>query len=82
MDEPTEIELKLETDSQALADATLLEGEGETLLPLMKRIAELPGPLVLTQAASTAALKKDPDAICLAWLLEEVSTSVNTASHC
>jgi RHH-type proline utilization regulon transcriptional repressor/proline dehydrogenase/delta 1-pyrroline-5-carboxylate dehydrogenase len=58
----------------------LLEGEGEALLPLMKRIADLPGPLVLTQAASSQALRDDVDAYCLAWLLEEVSTSINTAA--
>jgi RHH-type proline utilization regulon transcriptional repressor/proline dehydrogenase/delta 1-pyrroline-5-carboxylate dehydrogenase len=58
----------------------LLEGEGDMLLPLMKRIADLPGPLVLTQAASSEALRDNPEAYCLAWLLEEVSTSINTAA--
>jgi RHH-type proline utilization regulon transcriptional repressor/proline dehydrogenase/delta 1-pyrroline-5-carboxylate dehydrogenase len=58
----------------------LLEGEGEALLPLTRRIADLPGPLVLTQAASSQALRDSPDAYCLAWLLEEVSTSINTAA--
>ncbi|RWX80884.1 trifunctional transcriptional regulator/proline dehydrogenase/L-glutamate gamma-semialdehyde dehydrogenase [Neorhizobium lilium] len=58
----------------------LLEGEGDTLLSVMQRIASLPGPLVLTQAASSAALRDDPGAYCLAWLLEEVSTSINTAA--
>jgi RHH-type proline utilization regulon transcriptional repressor/proline dehydrogenase/delta 1-pyrroline-5-carboxylate dehydrogenase len=46
----------------------------------MKRIADLPGPLVLTQAASSEALRDNPEAYCLAWLLEEVSTSINTAA--
>lgn len=40
----------------------------------------LPGPLVLTQAASTEELANNPDAYCLNWLLEEVSTSINTTA--
>ena len=42
-----------------------------------------PGPdnlFVLVQAASTEELKRDPDAYCLNWLLEEVSTSINTTA--
>ena len=58
----------------------LIEGEGERLLEIAGRIADLPGPLVLTQAASTAELLAHSEAYCLNWLLEEVSTSVNTAA--
>ncbi|MFP5078578.1 trifunctional transcriptional regulator/proline dehydrogenase/L-glutamate gamma-semialdehyde dehydrogenase [Rhizobium sp. YIM 134829] len=58
----------------------LIEGDGATILAATKAVAELPGPLILVQAASTAALRVDPDAICLNWLLEEVSTSINTAA--
>lgn len=57
----------------------LIEGEGERVLSVMQRIAELPGPLVLTQSASTEELHR-ADAYCLSWLLEEVSTSINTAA--
>ena len=35
---------------------------------------------MLVQAASTEELKRDPDAYCLNWLLEEVSTSINTTA--
>ncbi|MBV2143163.1 trifunctional transcriptional regulator/proline dehydrogenase/L-glutamate gamma-semialdehyde dehydrogenase [Falsochrobactrum sp. TDYN1] len=58
----------------------LVEGEGEHLIKVNKKLAELPGPLVLTQAASSEQLAIAPDAYCLNWLLEEVSTSINTTA--
>lgn len=58
----------------------LVEGNAETVLAANRRIAALPGPLVLTQAATTEELATDPEAYCLNWLLEEVSTSINTAA--
>jgi RHH-type proline utilization regulon transcriptional repressor/proline dehydrogenase/delta 1-pyrroline-5-carboxylate dehydrogenase len=45
-----------------------------------QKIAALPGPLLLVQAATTEELASDPEAYCLNWLLEEVSTSINTAA--
>jgi len=44
------------------------------------RRRDAPGPLVLVQAASGEELARNPDAYCLNWLLEEVSTSINTAA--
>ncbi|MDI7862108.1 trifunctional transcriptional regulator/proline dehydrogenase/L-glutamate gamma-semialdehyde dehydrogenase [Rhizobiaceae bacterium n13] len=58
----------------------LVEGEGDHVRTVSKAIAELPGPLVLVQAASTDEIANNPDAYCLNWLLEEVSTSVNTTA--
>jgi RHH-type transcriptional regulator, proline utilization regulon repressor / proline dehydrogenase / delta 1-pyrroline-5-carboxylate dehydrogenase len=58
----------------------LVEGDGNRVRELNTRIAALDGPLVLVQAATTQALASDPEAICLSWLVEEVSTSVNTAA--
>ncbi|PWL18710.1 trifunctional transcriptional regulator/proline dehydrogenase/L-glutamate gamma-semialdehyde dehydrogenase [Falsochrobactrum shanghaiense] len=58
----------------------LVEGEGEGLVEINRKIAELPGPLVLTQAASLEQLAVNPNAYCLNWLLEEVSTSINTTA--
>ncbi|MCE6076231.1 trifunctional transcriptional regulator/proline dehydrogenase/L-glutamate gamma-semialdehyde dehydrogenase [Agrobacterium vitis] len=61
----------------------LLEGEGEQIIDQVKAIAALPGPLVLTQAASSDELAKKPgvdNAYCLNWLVEEVSVSTNTAA--
>jgi len=57
----------------------LIEGEGELVRAVNQRIAQLPGPLVLTQSATTEQLHQ-ADAYCLSWLLEEVSTSINTAA--
>ncbi|OLP58340.1 trifunctional transcriptional regulator/proline dehydrogenase/L-glutamate gamma-semialdehyde dehydrogenase [Xaviernesmea oryzae] len=58
----------------------LIEGEGDEILDVQRRIAMLPGPLVLTQAASSQALADNPEAYGLNFLLEEVSTSINTAA--
>lgn len=57
----------------------LIEGVAETVSAAMRQIAELTGPLVLAQAASTQEMGR-ADAYCLHWLLEEVSTSINTAA--
>ncbi|MBW9063497.1 trifunctional transcriptional regulator/proline dehydrogenase/L-glutamate gamma-semialdehyde dehydrogenase [Rhizobium herbae] len=58
----------------------LVEGNAERVRTVNKQIAALPGPLVLVQAASREELARNPDAFCLNWLLEEVSTSINTAA--
>ncbi|ASV83290.1 delta-1-pyrroline-5-carboxylate dehydrogenase [Ochrobactrum quorumnocens] len=58
----------------------LVEGEGERLTDINKKLAGLPGPLVLTQAATSAQLAQNADCYCLSWLLEEVSTSINTTA--
>ncbi|MCV3767950.1 trifunctional transcriptional regulator/proline dehydrogenase/L-glutamate gamma-semialdehyde dehydrogenase [Rhizobium sp. TRM95796] len=58
----------------------LVEGDAGRITEVSRRIADLPGPLVLIQAASSEAIAGDPDAYCLNWLLEEVSTSINTAA--
>ena len=58
----------------------LVEGDGNSLISVSRRIASLPGPLVLTQAASSADIAGMDEPYCLNWLLEEVSLSVNTAA--
>ncbi len=58
----------------------LIEGEGDAVVEIAKRIAALPGPLVLVQAATTEELGASAEAYCLNWLLEEVSTSINTTA--
>ncbi len=58
----------------------LVEGDGARVRSVTKRISELPGPLVLVQAASTTDIRDDLDSYCLNWLIEEVSTSINTAA--
>lgn len=58
----------------------LVEGDRDRIQSINRKIAALPGPLVLVQAATTEELQSDPEAYCLNWLLEEVSTSINTAA--
>lgn len=58
----------------------LVEGDHDAVLAANRKIAALPGPLVLVQAATTDELVGNPEAYCLNWLLEEVSTSINTAA--
>ena len=58
----------------------LVEGDSARIVEVNQKIAGLPGPLVLTQAASSEELANNAEAYCLNWLLEEVSTSVNTTA--
>ena len=58
----------------------LVEGEGERLTDINKKLAALPGPLVLTHAATSAQLAATADCYCLSWLLAEVSTSTHTTA--
>ncbi len=60
--------------------AALIEGDAARVREVNRRIAALGGPLVLVQAATSEDLAADPQAYCLNWLLEEVSTSINTAA--
>jgi RHH-type proline utilization regulon transcriptional repressor/proline dehydrogenase/delta 1-pyrroline-5-carboxylate dehydrogenase len=60
--------------------AALVEGDAARIVAINRRVAELPGPLVPVQAASSDALRDNPEAYCLNWLLEEVSTSINTTA--
>lgn len=58
----------------------LIEGDPDRVLAMLQKVAAMPGPLLLVQSASTLELEQDPEAYCLNWLLEEVSTSINTAA--
>lgn len=58
----------------------VIEGEETRITDVLQSLSQLPGPLILSQAAGTEQLKKDTAAICLDWLVEEVALSVNTAA--
>jgi len=58
----------------------LIEGEGDFVTSLLTQLASRSGPLVLTQAASTAEIEANLDAYCLDWLAEEVAVSINTTA--
>jgi RHH-type proline utilization regulon transcriptional repressor/proline dehydrogenase/delta 1-pyrroline-5-carboxylate dehydrogenase len=63
----------------ALAGA-LIEGDADRILAINSRIATLAGPLALVQAASREDLRANPVPYNLNWLLQEVSTSINTTA--
>jgi RHH-type proline utilization regulon transcriptional repressor/proline dehydrogenase/delta 1-pyrroline-5-carboxylate dehydrogenase len=67
-------------DAHETLSGALIEGDSERIAAVVKEIATMSGPLLLTQAASTTELERNPEAYCLNWLLEEVSTSINTAA--
>jgi RHH-type proline utilization regulon transcriptional repressor/proline dehydrogenase/delta 1-pyrroline-5-carboxylate dehydrogenase len=58
----------------------LIEGDAERVRSINRAIAKLDGPLVLVQSATTEEVTGDEEAYGLNWLLEEVSTSINTAA--
>lgn len=58
----------------------LIEADAEQVVAINKKIAALPGPLVLVQAATTKDLATETQPYNLDWLVEEVSVSVNTTA--
>ncbi|WP_421694213.1 trifunctional transcriptional regulator/proline dehydrogenase/L-glutamate gamma-semialdehyde dehydrogenase [Aestuariivirga sp.] len=81
---PLSVSSRLQWSSDWGAEApfagALIEGEGPRVTEITRRLARFGGPLVLAQSATTAELLADTEAYCLNWLLEEVSTSINTAA--
>jgi RHH-type proline utilization regulon transcriptional repressor/proline dehydrogenase/delta 1-pyrroline-5-carboxylate dehydrogenase len=67
-------------ESEGPFAGALLEGDAARVLEVQARLAALPGPIVLLQAAAPAEIAAGPDAYVLDWLLEEVSTSINTTA--
>ncbi|MGL3608183.1 trifunctional transcriptional regulator/proline dehydrogenase/L-glutamate gamma-semialdehyde dehydrogenase [Rhizobium sp. G187] len=60
--------------------SALVEGDADRIVKVNQAIAALDGPLVLVQSATTSEIENDIEAYCLNWLVEEVSTSINTAA--
>lgn len=58
----------------------LIEGDVERVKKLQSIIIRIAGPLILTQAASSEALVADDVPYNLNFMVEEVSTSINTAA--
>jgi RHH-type proline utilization regulon transcriptional repressor/proline dehydrogenase/delta 1-pyrroline-5-carboxylate dehydrogenase len=77
-DMPAVVRVRIVADARTLAGA-LIEGTAEGLPPILGNIAARPGPVLPTQAA-TSAQCATPRAFCLDWLVEEVSTSTNTTA--
>lgn len=81
---PASVAARIGQSTDWAADApfagALIEGEGEDVTGVAQKIAGLPGPLVLVQAATSEELADLAEPYCLNWLLEEVSTSINTTA--
>ncbi|AGB74478.1 MULTISPECIES: trifunctional transcriptional regulator/proline dehydrogenase/L-glutamate gamma-semialdehyde dehydrogenase [Rhizobium] len=81
---PTQVANRISWTKDWAADGpfagALIEGDAARVQQAIKTISATPGPLVLTQAASSEEIAKNADAYCLNWLLEEVTTSINTAA--
>ncbi len=58
----------------------LIEGDGDRVGAVQQSIAKLSGPIVLIQAATSAALQTQVRPYNLHFMVEEVSTSINTAA--
>ncbi|MEP6785941.1 MAG: trifunctional transcriptional regulator/proline dehydrogenase/L-glutamate gamma-semialdehyde dehydrogenase [Sphingomonadales bacterium] len=58
----------------------LIEGEPATVTAALKDIAAMPGPIPLVQSATPAQCAGTRPAYETAWLIEEVSTSINTTA--
>ena len=83
-DMPGSVSARVSWSADWAADApfagALVEGDAGRIRVACRSIAALPGPLVLVQSASGDEIAGNADAYCLTWLLEEVSTSINTAA--
>jgi len=83
IDAPPDLLSELPEGAEPLSDAVvagaLIEAEGDALIAALQAIAERPGPLVLAQSATSAECAAG-NSYRLAWLVEEVSISINTAA--
>ena len=81
---PPSVAARVSWSKDWLADApfaaALIEGDSARTVAVTRKIAALPGPLVGVQAANTQELEASNSAYCQNWLLEEVSTSINTTA--
>ncbi len=75
---PPSVRARVRPGSTTVA-AALIEGNADAISTDLRALAERPGPVVLAQAASTAQMA-DVGAYDLRWLVEEVSTSINTTA--
>jgi len=77
---PEEVAQHVVSGKSAPTAAALIEREEAQILSALQAIAALPGPVVPVQAASPAQCARAAPAYRPHWLLEEVSTSINTTA--
>ena len=58
----------------------LVEGDRKRIFDVNRRVADLPGPLVPVQFACLDEIGQAMLPYCLNWLIDEISTSINTAA--
>jgi RHH-type proline utilization regulon transcriptional repressor/proline dehydrogenase/delta 1-pyrroline-5-carboxylate dehydrogenase len=78
-DLPAGVTARISVDGQAPFAGALIEGNPDKVRATQKELAERPGPIILHQAASPLECE-NIRAYRLEWLLEEVSTSINTTA--
>ena len=84
-DLPAMLAKRISWSRQGLADAVnlsaaLLEGDVDDTRAAARALAERSGAIVSLQSASPVDVESNPNAYVLDWLLEEVSTSINTTA--
>ena len=78
-DLPASVAARISAGADDPLAGALVEGEPEQIRAAMDIVARRPGPVLLTQAASPEDCARAP-AYRLDWLVEEVSTSINTTA--
>ena len=84
-DLPATLARRINWSTRGLADAAdlsaaLVEGNADDTIVAAQALAERPGAIVSLQSASPREIADKPNAYVLDWLLEEVSTSINTTA--
>jgi RHH-type transcriptional regulator, proline utilization regulon repressor / proline dehydrogenase / delta 1-pyrroline-5-carboxylate dehydrogenase len=74
------ISISNDWSSYGTFEGALIEGAASRIRAIQKRIASLPGPLVVVQGVTSSELSSNPEPYNLYWLLQEVSISVNTTA--
>ncbi|MGE4430975.1 MAG: trifunctional transcriptional regulator/proline dehydrogenase/L-glutamate gamma-semialdehyde dehydrogenase [Sphingobium sp.] len=85
VDLPEPVARRMEWSRRGLIDAEdlsvlLLEGDRDDVLAAARVLADRPGAITLLQAATPAGLALGEEAYILDWLVEEISTSINTTA--
>ncbi|MBN8831403.1 MAG: trifunctional transcriptional regulator/proline dehydrogenase/L-glutamate gamma-semialdehyde dehydrogenase [Sphingomonadales bacterium] len=79
-DLPASVAARLALSADQPLAGALIEGERDRLLEALGDIARRPGPVLLAQTATPADCAAPAPAYRLDWLVEEVTTSINTTA--
>ncbi|WP_184080306.1 trifunctional transcriptional regulator/proline dehydrogenase/L-glutamate gamma-semialdehyde dehydrogenase [Sphingobium subterraneum] len=76
---PPRVQARLSEQMDDVLAGALVEGEEKDILSMVQAMADRPGAIVLVHAMPTT-YEEQAQTILLDWLLEEVSTSINTTA--